>query len=185
MRYSRLTAIPALLLASPAFAAGAMPQLDPTWFASQLFWLAVSFLLLYALVSALIAPSVEGVFQERETAINDAIALAESLKKEAATTRGGFEQESAAARAQAAQIIAEAQAEMAKQAAAAHEKLAAELEKKLAAGEAELGQAMARAESSLEAAALPLAQSMVEKLLGSTVDEAAVRAAIGNLAKAA
>ena len=186
MRFSQLTAsIPLLLVAAPAFAAPAMPQLDPTWFPSQLFWLAVSFLLLYGLVSALIAPSVKDVLTTRENAVNEAIALAETLKKEAASTRGNFEQGSAEARAKAAQIIAEAQAQAAKEAAAAYEKLTTELDRKIAASEAELKKATARAESTLEAAAIPLVQSMAEKLLGDEVDEADVRAAIGNLRQAA
>lgn len=80
-----------LLSASPAFAEdAAMPQLDPTWFPSQLFWLAVSFVALYAIVSLFISPRVGGVLKAREQAINEAIALAEKLKKEAAGTRGDF-----------------------------------------------------------------------------------------------
>lgn len=162
-----------------------MPQLDPTWFPSQLFWLAVSFVALYTIVSLFISPAVGGVLKAREEAINEAIALAEKLKKEAAGTKGDFEQAGSEARAKASQLIAEAQGEAAKEHALAHQKLTEELEARIAASQAEIKKAVAKATANLETAAIPLAKEMAEKLLGTKVDEASVRAAIDNLPKAA
>ncbi|MEJ0009601.1 MAG: hypothetical protein WDN72_03165 [Alphaproteobacteria bacterium] len=174
--------------AGPALAAepgGGMPQLDPTWFPSQLFWLVVSFLVLYALVSGLIHPRVRSVLTAREKAITDAIALAEELKRDAAATKGNFEQQGSEARAQAAQIVATAQAAAAKESAEAHATLSGEIEARAAESHKQVAKAVERAGGQLEAAALPLAQEISEKLIGRKVDAQAVRAAIGNLLKAA
>ena len=177
-----------LMLSSPALAAeggGGMPQLDPTWFPSQLFWLAVSFVALYAVVSLIITPRVAGVLKTRASAIDEAIALAEKLKKEAAATKGNFEQISADARLEASQLIAQAQAEVAKEAATANLKLDTELEAKMATADAEIKKAVTRASANLEAAAIPLAKEMVEKLLDSEIEEAKIRAALSDLSEAA
>jgi F-type H+-transporting ATPase subunit b len=42
-----------------------MPQLDPTHFLSQLFWLALTFFVLYAVVSLIITPKMENIFERR------------------------------------------------------------------------------------------------------------------------
>lgn len=89
------------------------------------------------------------------------------------------------ARSKASQLITEAQAEVAKEHALAHQKLAEELEERIAAGDAEIKKAVTKANANLEAAVAPLAREMAEKLLGSKVDEASVRDAIGNLPKKA
>ena len=172
--------------ASPALAEqGGMPQLDPTWFASQLFWLVVSFTVLYLIVSMFISPRVGGVLSAREQAINEAIALAEKFKKEADATKGNFEQVTNDAKAKAAQIMAEAQAEFAKEAAMANDRLTEQLDKKIAASDAELKKTMTRALAGVEAAAVPLAQAMAEKLLGQSISEAQVQAVMTDRSKAA
>jgi F-type H+-transporting ATPase subunit b len=183
---SHILTVSLSLLASPAFAEEAgMPQLDPTWFPSQIFWLAVSFVLLYTIVSLLITPRVGGVLETRAEAINEAIALAEKLKKQAASTKGNFEQITAEARLAASQLIGEAQGDVAKEAAIANEDLSKDLAIKMAAAETEIKKSTARAVANLDAAAIPLAKEMVEKLLGSKVDETAIRTAVGDVSKAA
>ena len=186
MRYL-LTASLVFLTAAPAALAegAAMPQLDPTWFASQLFWLAVSFTLLYLIVSLFIAPRVGGVLGERERAISEAIRMAELFRKEAAEAKGNFEQATQEAKAKAAQILAETQAEIAKIAAEANEKLTDELDRKLNLSDIDLKKATSRALTGIEAAAVPLAQAMAEKLLGEKISEADVRDAMNGLEKAA
>jgi hypothetical protein len=48
---THFTALFAVFAASSAFAADAgIPQMDQTWFANQLFWLAISFTLLFIVV---------------------------------------------------------------------------------------------------------------------------------------
>jgi F-type H+-transporting ATPase subunit b len=174
------------LAASPALAEqAAMPQLDPTWFASQLFWLAISFALLYLVVSTFIGPRVGSVLEAREKAITEAITLAEQFKREANETKGNFESVIVEAKAKAAQIMTDAQAEVAKKAAAANDKLSGELESKLIAHDAELRKAAVRAQAGIEAAAADLAKAMAEQLLGEKIDAAQVRNVMNAREKAA
>jgi F-type H+-transporting ATPase subunit b len=46
-----------------------MPQFDPTTFASQLFWLALTFGALFAFLSVVALPRLEGVLRDRAAAI--------------------------------------------------------------------------------------------------------------------
>lgn len=162
-----LVLLPALLAASAAWAEdGGIPQMDPTWFPNQLLWLAISFVLLFVMVSGFIAPSISGVLSARETAIRDAIAQAELARAEAESTRGAATSAGQSARAKAAEIMAAAQAENSREAASELAKLDHELAKKAGHAEAVLSDAIAKAEAGVDAAARDLAKTIAAQLLG-------------------
>lgn len=88
-----------------------MPQLDPTWFASQIFWLLVTFGLLYVVLSRLVLPPLVGIVARRESTIEGDIAHAEALKQEAEAARQEYERTLAEARAKAQQLFSDAMAD--------------------------------------------------------------------------
>ena len=96
-----------------------MPQLDPTWFASQLFWLVICFTVLYLLLSKLILPSLLGVITSRKNAIDEDLLAAQKFKENAEIARQNYEQTLANSRINAQNLLNEAgemQKEHAKQA---------------------------------------------------------------------
>ena len=50
---------------------GGLPQLDITTWPSQLFWLVVTFVIGYFLISLLVAPSISSVLENRSNKISD------------------------------------------------------------------------------------------------------------------
>ena len=161
-------ALCAATAASPAVAAEVgLPQLDPTWFGNQLFWLAISFGALFVFVSRFIVPGVSGVLKTRESAINDAIAEAVRAKALAEATHGNAASDSQIARTKAAELMAAAQAENSKEAAAALQKLDHELERKAGHAEAVLDAAVLKAQGNIEEASQSLAEAITAALLGS------------------
>jgi F-type H+-transporting ATPase subunit b len=85
-----------------------MPQLDPTWFASQLFWLAVVFAFLYAMLSRVILPPLMGILARREGAIASDLGRAQGAKTEAERAKDEYERTMAASRDKAQSLVAEA-----------------------------------------------------------------------------
>jgi F-type H+-transporting ATPase subunit b len=85
-----------------------MPQLDPTWFASQLFWLLVSFVTLYFILSKLILPPLLEILARREQTRASDIDQAQSLKTQAEDARLTYERALAEARAKAQQLVNDA-----------------------------------------------------------------------------
>ena len=66
------------------FAAEAgMPQLDPTYWASQVFWLTIIFSAIYLLIAKIFVPKIKGNIDARESQIRKDIDEANSLKEEA------------------------------------------------------------------------------------------------------
>jgi F-type H+-transporting ATPase subunit b len=62
---------------------GSMPQLDPTYYASQLFWLLVSGVLLYTLMAKVALPRVARIIEIRDDQVRRDLELAARLRHEA------------------------------------------------------------------------------------------------------
>ncbi|MBQ8436204.1 MAG: hypothetical protein IJX20_00985 [Alphaproteobacteria bacterium] len=60
-----------------------MPQLDPTWYASQFFWLVICFFALYYVMSHFIAPNIADILAKRQNKIDEYIDKATATKKKA------------------------------------------------------------------------------------------------------
>jgi F-type H+-transporting ATPase subunit b len=147
-----------------------MPQLNPDYVAPQLFWLVVSFALLYILMSRVALPRIAGVIEQRRDKIARDLDKAENLKKEADTALAAYEKALADARARAQAIAAETRAKLK----AEIDRLRAELDAKLAAqasaAEAQIRRAKEVALANLKPAASEVATVIVSKLLGETIE---------------
>ena len=60
-----------------------MPQLDTTWFASQIFWLIIAFSVLYYLLSRKALPRLAEILEARQDRIAADLDEAERLRREA------------------------------------------------------------------------------------------------------
>ena len=60
---------------------GGMPQLDPSSFSSQVFWLVVVFTILFVLINSFFMPRIIKVHAERSKIINENINIAEKNNK--------------------------------------------------------------------------------------------------------
>ncbi len=61
-----------------------MPQLDTTWFISQLFWLCVCFFVLLFFMRAIFVPKISNILAHRQRKIDDYLVKANDLKEQAA-----------------------------------------------------------------------------------------------------
>src|SRR3954466_11887746 len=78
-----------------------MPQLDAHTFPTQLFWLVVSFLVLYWLMAKIALPRVEKIIEERRRRLDEDLEKAAQMKSEAEAVIAAYEKALAEARQQA------------------------------------------------------------------------------------
>ena len=147
-------------------------------FASQLFWLTISFGLIFVIVGLGMVPKIQGTVDARDARIAADLATAASARE----TTDRLEAEHRAAldksRAEAAAVAAEAKA-------AAAQATEAKVKAADAAAGARIEEAMRRiaearisAEAEVEAVAAEAAAAMVSRVAGLTVDQEAARAAV-------
>ena len=154
---------------------GGLPQLDITTWPSQLFWLVVTFVIGYILISSLVAPSISSVLENRSTKISNDLETAKKAQDNAKEVYTSYEESLSEARSQAAIAAAKAlevaKAETASRDAAINKKLAASAKK----AEARLSKMRDEALSSLEDLATETSQKIIAELTPVKVTKAVVK----------
>ena len=155
-----------------------MPQLDFSTYAPQLIWLALTFGVLYLLMSRVALPRVAQALEARRDRIANDLDQAAQLKAETDAAIEGYETALAEARAKAHQIASETREELARETDALREKLEAELDQKLEAAEARIKQTKTEAMSNVRGIASDVATAVVAQLGVSGVDAAKIASAV-------
>ena len=155
-----------------------MPQFDFNSFAPQLVWLAISFVLLYLIMSRLALPRVGQILQERASRITSDLAAAARLREDTAKAIAEYEQALADAKARAQGIARQARDEMTRDI----EGQRAEADQTIA---ARMGDAEKRINTMKEAAlshvgeiATDTAEALVARLLGKSVKRSELQGAV-------
>jgi F-type H+-transporting ATPase subunit b len=160
-----------------------MPQLDPTTFATQLFWLLVTFSLLYLVVSKVILPRISGVLQNRQDRMDDDLEKAEKLKSDAEAVLSAYEKTIAEGRSKAQAIIREEADKMAAEAAARQDAMSEKLKAQTAEAESRIDTARQEALANIRVVAAEVAKAASEQLIGGDVSESEAQAAVTAVAK--
>ena len=82
-----------------------MPQLNPEFFVSQLFWLVVTFSFLFVFLWRISLPRISNVLEKRERKISEDLSIAKELQEEASKIQETIENQLKQARADASEII--------------------------------------------------------------------------------
>ncbi|MCR9257017.1 MAG: F0F1 ATP synthase subunit B' [Alphaproteobacteria bacterium] len=157
---------------------GGLPQLNPETFASQLFWLFLSFGVFYLLMSRVALPKVRSALEERDRRISSDLEKAGQLKAEAEGILAEYEKAVADARAKASAVLSEAADAAAQDAAKRTADLDAKLNKRLKEAEERIAAAKAEALENLRSVASDAAASALTKLTGLDATEKQLESAI-------
>jgi len=157
---------------------GAFPPFQSETFASQLLWFAITFGLLYILMSRVALPRVANVLEKRSTRLANDLDEAQRLKAQSEAAAEGYEKALAEARGEAKKIAQETRNKLSAEAEARRKAVEAELNEKLAASETTLRQQTAAAMSNVRGIAIETASAIVEQLTGRAPDPSAVESAL-------
>lgn len=147
-----------------------MPQFDPSSFPSQIFWLVVTFAVLYFIMSKLVLPRVGIVLQERQEKIAEDLDRAAQLKKDAEEITATYEAALAEARAKAQALYRETADAMAANAAGKQQAAGAAIAARIAEAEQRIGAARTQAMAQIKTVAAEVAGAAIAKVAGVTVD---------------
>lgn len=144
-----------------------MPQLAFETFASQLVWLAMTFVVLYLIMSKVVVPRIGGILEDREQRIRSDLDKAEALKADTDRAIADYEAKLAEARASAGEMIASMKAEVNAEIDKRRAEIDAELESRQAEAEQQISAQREAALGSLDDVAKSVTAALVEKLAGS------------------
>lgn len=162
---------------------GGLPQLDLTTWPTQIFWLVVTFVIAYILMSRLVTPKIGSVLENRASKIASDLESAKAADAEAKATFESYEKALADARGEAAAQAAAAMAEAKANAQAAEEALTKKLGTKIKTAETKLAKMRADAMENLEDIAADAASQAVQQLAGIKATKAVLGKHIKQAAK--
>ncbi|EAQ23687.1 MULTISPECIES: F0F1 ATP synthase subunit B' [unclassified Roseovarius] len=154
-----------------------LPQLDFSTFGNQIFWLLVTLVVIYFVLSRIALPRIAAVMAERQGAITNDLAAAEDLKVKAEQAELAYLKALADARAEAQTIVAKAKAEIKAELDAATAKADAEIAARAAEGEQKIEEIRANAMDSVKEVAKDAAAEIVA-VMGGKADAKTVSAAV-------
>jgi len=160
------------------------PPFNPEWYASQLLWLAITFIALYVLLQRVAIPRIGGILKDRADRIAGDLERAQQAKAESEAAVAGYEKALATARANANAIAEKARNES--KAATDVERTAteAELNKKIAASEDGIRAIKQRALAEVNSIASDTAAAIVKALTGGDVAKGDADSAVSEAMKA-
>lgn len=157
---------------------GAFPPFDSSTYASQLFWLAVTFGFFFWFMSKVIVPRIGSILETRQDRIAQDLDKARELRDEADASIAAYEQELVEARNKANEIGQKARDKANAEASAERQKVEAELASKLADAEARIFDIRTKAMSEVGSIAEDTASELFAKLMGSNVTKADLSKAV-------
>jgi F-type H+-transporting ATPase subunit b len=148
-----------------------MPQITqlPFVFASQLFWLAVVFGIIFFVVGRGMLPKIQGTVDAREKQIAEDLERAQAARSEADEKEAAWRARMDAARTEAARLAQEAKQVGARDTEAKVKKAADKIAFKVETAEGKIRDAVASARTEIEAVAAEATQDMVARLTGIKV----------------
>ncbi len=155
-----------------------MPQLDISTWPPQLFWLAITFMILYFVISRVAIPRTGGVIALRKSTIDGDLASAQKLKVETENAVKSYETALADAKAKANAIATENRNTLNAEIEAERSKLDAALGAKIATAEKKVMASRDKALQDVAAMAADIAAQIVQQLTGAKVTKAAASAAV-------
>lgn len=153
-----------------AASSGGLPQFDPTWFPSQLFWLAVTFFVLYLFFSKKTLPEISSVIENRRNHIRSDLDMAEKLTADAEAVQAAYENGLQSARDQAHQAVTDVETTMKAKGAAEYEAFRKRSEAAIDAAEKRIEGAKADAMDDMNTIAAEVAAEAVKKIIGTNMD---------------
>jgi F-type H+-transporting ATPase subunit b len=159
------------------------PPFNKETFVSQLVWLVIFFVALYAIISKLAIPQLGGIIEARSRKIDGDLAEAKRLKDQSDAAIAAYEKSLADARARAQTLAGETRDKLAAEAEVSRKKLEAELNARLAKAEQTIAATKTPAMANVQGIAADTAGAIVERLTGTAPSGAAVAAAVADALK--
>jgi len=155
-----------------------MPQLDFSTFAPQLFWLTLTFVILYILLARVALPRIGGVIEQRRDRIADDLDEASRFKAQTDDAIAAYEASLAAAKAKASGIAQETRDALSAKTDKERAKVEAMLSEKAKQAELRIAATKKQAVASIREVAADTAVAVVHKLIGAKVTKKSASASV-------
>ena len=166
------------------FAAEAgMPQLDPTYWASQAFWLILVFVILYISISKFYLPKIKGNLVNRENKISKDLEDANDFKEKSDSKIKEYEIILENAKREVSKIHFESKNNLDKNIQLKKEEMEKEIEKEILKAQREISDLKKSSISSIQNISKNIASDIIQNISGDKLNESSIKAAVEEISK--
>ena len=166
------------------FAAEAgMPQLDPTYWASQAFWLILVFTILYISISKFYLPKIKDNLDNRENKIKEDLENAQKFKEQSDLKIIEYETILEKAKKEVSKIHFESKSILDKDIKSKKEVMEKEIEKEILKAQKEIKDLKKNSITSIENISVNIASDIIENISGDKLNESSIKATIEDVSK--
>ena len=168
-----------------AFAAesGGMPQLNPEFWISQIFWLILTFGTLYVVLSKLILPKISANLETRKSKILENIEAAEKQREESEKKIKEYDKIVQDSKIEAKNYFNQAREKILKDINIKKENLDKELNEEIKKAEIEIEELKNKAPEKISKIAVEISTSLIQQLIGAEVNNSNISAIVNDLSK--
>jgi F-type H+-transporting ATPase subunit b len=168
-----------------AFAAesGGMPQLNPEFWISQIFWLTLTFGILYIVLSKLILPKISNNLESRKSQILENIEAAEKQREDSEAKLKEYDEIISKSKLEAKTIFNQAREKALKDINAKREMLDEQIDNEISEAELEINSLIDSAPDKINKIAIETSSELIQKLIGAEVNNSSISAIVNDLSK--
>ena len=184
MKRSLSLLIAIVAIKTDLFAAEAgMPQLDPTYWASQAFWLILVFTTLYILISKFYLPKIKDNLDNRENKIKEDLENANKFKEQSEAKLKEYEVILENAKKEITKIHFESKNTLDKDIQSKKEKIEREIEKEIAKAQKEISELKKNSISTIQNISEEITSNIIENISGDKLNESSIKAVVEEVSK--
>ena len=160
-----------------------MPQLDPTYWASQAFWLVLVFLILYISISKFYLPKIKENLDNRENKIKEDLDYASKFKEQSELKLKEYELILENAKKEVSKIHFKSKNILDKDIKTKKEAIDKEIEKEISKAQKEISEVKKNSISSIQNISENIASNIIENISGDKLNESSIRATVEDVLK--
>jgi F-type H+-transporting ATPase subunit b len=166
------------------FAAEAgMPQLDPTYWASQAFWLILTFIVLYISIAKLYLPKIKNNLDDRENKIKDDLDAANKFKDLSELKLKEYEKILENSKKEVIKIHLDSKNKLDKDIQTKKDMMDKEIETEITKAQQEINELKKNSILDIQNISKDLASNIIENISGDKLNESSIKATIAEVAK--
>ena len=174
-----------LFFSNEVFAAesGGMPQLNPEFWISQIFWLTLTFGILYVVLSKLILPKISANLELRKSQIQENIEAAEKQRKDSESKLKEYEEIVIKSKSEAKNIFKETREKAIKDINLKREVLEKQIDAEIKKVEKEINELKKTAPEKINQIAIQTSSEILKNLMGTEINNSSISAIVDDLSK--
>ena len=161
---------------------GGMPQLDPEFWFSQIFWLVLTFGILYLVLSKLILPKISDNLETRKSQVLDNLELAEKQRNESEAKLKEFDNIILKSKVDAKNLFNDARKKILDDISNKRQKLEEEIDKEVKIVEAEIEDFKKKSPEKINKIAIETSADLINQLIGANVNNSSITAIVSDIA---